>query len=62
MESGHGWSENLPEVNVLNGDNKSLTSRIAQDNGGIAAAGGAAATPDRADADWGDVDFINKVR
>jgi ABC-type phosphate transport system substrate-binding protein len=60
MESGHGWSEDLPEVNVLNGNNRSLTSRIAKENGGIAAAASEAVTPSLADSDWGDVDFINK--
>lgn len=59
MDSGHGWSEELAEVNLKNADGRYLTSRYAHDMGGITDAA-KGALPDEADLDWGDVNFLNK--
>ena len=61
LDSGHGWSEDLAEVNVQNLDKTFLTSRAARDNGGITNAAGFTPPPDRIDGDWGSIQFINKV-
>jgi len=60
LDSGHGWSEGLSEVNLKNFDQKFLTSRIAHNNNGIAAAVSNAETPDHAYQDWSSVHFLNK--
>lgn len=60
MDSGHGWSEELAEVNLKNDDGYYLTSRYAHENGGITDAA-KGVLPDEADMDWGDVNFLNKV-
>mmetsp|Transcript_4677 Transcript_4677/g.8958 ORF Transcript_4677/g.8958 Transcript_4677/m.8958 type:complete len:520 (-) Transcript_4677:179-1738(-) len=59
MDSGHGWSEELAEVNLRNADGYYLTSRYAHDKGGITDAA-KGVLPDEADLDWGDVNFLNK--
>mmetsp|Transcript_16129 Transcript_16129/g.23621 ORF Transcript_16129/g.23621 Transcript_16129/m.23621 type:complete len:524 (-) Transcript_16129:47-1618(-) len=60
LDSGHGWSEGLAEVNLQNKDEYFLTSRYARDNGGITSAASFAMTPLRTDSDWGNVHYINK--
>lgn len=60
MDSGHGWSEELAEVNVKN-NRGYITSKDSHARGGIAAAAAAAGTPNSADADWSDVEFLLKV-
>lgn len=61
LDSGHGWSEEVAEINVKNEDGIFLTSRYAHAEGGISDAAGAGVTPNSADADWSDVNFLNKV-
>mmetsp|Transcript_16131 Transcript_16131/g.23623 ORF Transcript_16131/g.23623 Transcript_16131/m.23623 type:complete len:522 (-) Transcript_16131:47-1612(-) len=61
LDSGHGWSEDLAEVNVQNLDKTFLTSRAARDKGGITGAAGFTPPPDRIDGDWGSIQFINKA-
>lgn len=61
LDSGHGWSEDLPEVNVQNLDQKFLTSRAARAVDGIAGAAASTPPPDRIDGDWGNIQFINKA-
>lgn len=60
MESGHGWSESLQEVSVLNADGEYITSKTAFENGGIASAASGAELPSNLDDDWSAVDFIDK--
>eukprot|EP01083_Nonionella_stella_P131974 401219_1 len=60
LDSGHGWSEGLAEVNLQNKDEYFLTSRFARDNGGITSAASFSMTPLRVDSDWGNIDYINK--
>merc|ERR1712137_1286522 len=59
MDSGHGWSEELAEVNVRN-KRGYITSKDSHARGGIAAAAAAAGTPNSADADWSEVEFLLK--
>lgn len=61
MDSGHGWSEELAEVNVRNKRGNYITSKDSHARGGIAAAASAAGTPSSADADWSAVEFLYKV-
>ena len=61
MDSGHGWSEELAEVNVRNEDGFYVTSKHAHENGGITYAAEEALTPMHADDDWSHVHFLNKV-
>jgi len=61
LDSGHGWSKELAEVNVKNQDGTYLTSRYAHENGGISDAASNGEVPDRADLDWSDVNFLNKA-
>jgi hypothetical protein len=61
IDSGHGWSEGLKEVNVQNEDGFYLTSRFAHENQGIANAALAGNAPNSTTADWGGTNFLNKV-
>ena len=61
MDSGHGWSEELAEVNVRNKRGNYITSKDSHARGGIAAAASAAAPPSSADDDWSEVEFLLKV-
>eukprot|EP00586_Coscinodiscus_wailesii_P015525 CAMPEP_0172494190 /NCGR_PEP_ID=MMETSP1066-20121228/39669_1 /TAXON_ID=671091 /ORGANISM="Coscinodiscus wailesii, Strain CCMP2513" /LENGTH=424 /DNA_ID=CAMNT_0013264939 /DNA_START=171 /DNA_END=1445 /DNA_ORIENTATION=- len=58
IDSGHGHSQGLIEIDLENKDGKYLTSKVSAEKGGIGNA--AAAIPDRADADFGNVDLLNK--
>lgn len=60
IDSGHGWSEGLKEVNVQNEDGFYLTSRFAHENQGIANAALAGNAPNSTTADWGGTNFLNK--
>jgi ABC-type phosphate transport system substrate-binding protein len=60
LDSGHGWSEELAEVYVKNEDGVYLTSEYSFSQGGITYAASSGVTPDRADADWSSVEFLNK--
>lgn len=61
LDSGHGWSEELAEINVKNEDGVFLTSKNSQALGGISDAARAGNIPDSADGDWSAVNFLNKV-
>ncbi len=62
LDSGHGWGENLTEVNVQNKDTFFVSSWTARENGGITSAAAMTSDiPSTVDGDWGDVHFINKV-
>jgi len=61
LDSGHGWSEEVAEINVKNEAGVFLTSKTSQALGGISDAAGAGNTPNSADADWSAVNFLNKV-
>mmetsp|Transcript_15263 Transcript_15263/g.21776 ORF Transcript_15263/g.21776 Transcript_15263/m.21776 type:complete len:497 (+) Transcript_15263:81-1571(+) len=60
MDSGHGWQENLKEIELVNKDGYLLSSRRAKEFDGIAAASLGNTLPVRADADFGHVDLLNK--
>lgn len=60
IDSGHGWSEELKEVSVMNEDGNFLTSRYSHSKDGIANAANSGITPNTTIADWSDVDFLNK--
>ena len=57
IDSGHGHSESLIEIELRNFDQKFLSSRTAADNGGIASA--AAVLPLNTD-DYSKVDLLNQ--
>jgi hypothetical protein len=61
LDSGHGWSEELVEVFLKNEDGIYITSEHAFYSGGVTYAASSGVTPDRADADWSAVEFLNKV-
>ena len=59
MDAGHGWEENLNEIELRNADQYYISSQEAAERGGIGSA--ADDLPSSADADFGDVTLINKV-
>ncbi len=62
MESGHGWSESLPEISLENKDGYYVKAKDAFQNGGIASAADYAIdVPQDATEDWGHVQFIDMV-
>jgi len=60
LDSGHGWSEDLAEVNLENAEGVFITSKNSHKKNGIAAAVSEADTPSNAKDDWSAVDFLNK--
>ena len=60
MESGHGWAENFTEVELENKAGRFLTSLESSEKGAIVDA--VVDIPDSADADFGSVNLLNKVR
>jgi hypothetical protein len=61
IDSGHGWAEELKEVNVQNEDGNFLTSRKSRDKGGIADAALRGEVPDTLTEDWDGTNFLNRV-
>ena len=59
IDSGHGHTENLNEIELQNADGNYLSSKEASAKGGIGAAAGA--VPESADMDFGTVDLLNRV-
>lgn len=59
IDSGHGHSEGLVEIELQNRDGSFLSSKEAGARGGIGAAAGA--IPTSADEDFGGVDLLNQV-
>lgn len=59
IDSGHGHTEKLNEIELQNADGTYLSSKEASAKGGIAAA--ATAVPASADMDFGGVDLLNRV-
>lgn len=57
LDSGHGWSEGLLEVDIENKSGYFLTSRSAHNFGGIQKAVEDVTTPGSTE-NWGEVDFI----
>jgi hypothetical protein len=62
LESGHGWAEGFGEISLENKAGNFVTSKAAFVNGGIQDAASDAYTPPNANMDWGNVNFIDKVR
>ena len=61
IDSGHGWAEELKEVNVQNEDGNYLTSRQSREKGGIADAADRGETPATLTEDWDGTNFLNSV-
>jgi ABC-type phosphate transport system substrate-binding protein len=62
VESGHGHSENLQEIELRNADDtKFISSKEAKEKGGFLAAALSADIPDFADEDFGNVELLNGV-
>lgn len=59
IDAGHGHEEGLAEIELQNADGNYLSSKEANEKGGIAAAAGA--VPASADMDFGDVNLLNRV-
>jgi ABC-type phosphate transport system substrate-binding protein len=58
IDSGHGIAENLDEIELKNADGNYLSSRTAQEKGGVTVAYD---IPSAADQDFGVVDLLNGV-
>jgi ABC-type phosphate transport system substrate-binding protein len=62
IDSGHGHSEDLTEIELRNADNVYISSKEAATRGGIMAAAENAGLPDSLDGSFADVDLLNQVR
>mmetsp|Transcript_1512 Transcript_1512/g.2108 ORF Transcript_1512/g.2108 Transcript_1512/m.2108 type:complete len:561 (-) Transcript_1512:769-2451(-) len=60
IDSGHGHSENLVEIELENADGTVLSSKEAADANGIASAADNTALPSELTASFASVDFLNK--
>lgn len=61
LESGHGHSEGLEEIELLNSAQNFLTSKEAAEKGGILSAMENAVFPDSLQGDFGNVNLLNQV-
>lgn len=61
IDSGHGHSENLQEIELRNADDVYISSKEASVRGGIMAAADNAGLPDSLDQSFADIDYLNKV-
>jgi hypothetical protein len=59
IDSGHGHTENLNEIELQNADGNYISSKQAAAKGGIGAAAGE--VPESADMDFGSVNLLNRV-
>lgn len=61
-DSGHGFSEELTEIELRNADNVYISSKDAGSRGGIMSAATNAGIPDSLDGSFADVNLLNQVR
>ena len=62
IDSGHGHSQNLQEIELLNAANTYISSKEASEKGGILAAAENADLPATLDGDFSGVNLLNQVR
>jgi len=62
IDSGHGHSENLQEIELRNADNVYINSKEADENGGVVIVIDSAGIPDSLDESFANVTYLNKVR